>query len=183
MPRGTGLLFWAMFLSGGGGLAACLLLPAYLEYRAALTEQEAVRQRAATLEYQRTARDAQIDHLKNDPSYAERLARRELGIETPGVRTIRISPPPASAGEVDDASAATSAAATAERSENWRRSLDDAIRRYPFLSLFVLKDTRRIVMALSAGVVLAALVLLNRERPAARRTAAARAFERAPRNQ
>lgn len=158
--RGTLLFFWLMLLIGGAALFACLFLPAWLEYQAARREHAAACQRIAALEDELTRVVRQIEHLQHDPAYLERLAREEFGIDTPGVEVIPIE---TAAGATSQVSSAP-AAARAGQADELTTTVEQATRTNPLVSVFVLDETRPIVMAMSGGLILLALVLLIRGR-------------------
>lgn len=159
--RGTTLFFWLMFLAGGTALFACLFLPAWLEVRALRQAHAAARQRIVQLENRLTRVTKQIEHLQNDPAYLERLARKEFGIETPGVELIWIETPK----NTTTPPASTPAPADSDRRDDLATVLEHATHTSPFVSVFVLDETRPVVMALSGVMMVVALVLLNRGNP------------------
>jgi len=160
--RGTVLLCWLMLLIGGAALFACLFLPAWVEYEAARREHAAALKQIATLEEELTRVAKQIEHLENDPAYVERLAREEFGIETPGVEVIPIE---TVAKATSQAATARAAARDGEADER-PATVEQATRSDPFVSVFVLDATRPIVMGMSGGLMVLALVLLCRGRGA-----------------
>src|SRR5262245_23860401 len=72
----SGLLFWTMALAGGLTLIPCLILPPWIEYRAALAGYAAAERRVGELERRYVANERKIDHQQNDLAYIEREARR-----------------------------------------------------------------------------------------------------------
>ncbi|MFQ5806878.1 MAG: septum formation initiator family protein [Phycisphaerae bacterium] len=154
----TRLLCGLMFLGGGASLFACLFLPPWLEVRALRQAHIAARHRIAKLEERLTRVAKQIEHLQDDPAYLERLARKELGIETTGVEIIRIDTPDNPVNQPTAAPAPT----TAGRDDALATGVEQAARTSPFLSVFVLDETRPIVMAMSGVLMIVALALLLR---------------------
>jgi hypothetical protein len=169
------ILFWAMVLTGAAGLGPALILPAWLEYQAALAARERARQRVSEVEKQLVGTHKQIEHLRNDPAYNERIARTELGVVTPGVETILLDPP-----RQNEASTATGAAARARSggsvtaasappqpapedalAPELSATIAAALQRYPLARIFILDETRPYVMVLSAALLLAAILLLG----------------------
>lgn len=146
------LLFWLMATVGGGCLAACLVLPAWLEYRVARLAYAAAEQRVAQLERRLTAVGKQIEHIQKDPAYNERLARREFGIQQPGVATIHLDLPPREPSPPVPAE-------PGDLLERLAARVDEAARRNPLVAAFVLDETRPAVMGLSGGLLLTALLL------------------------
>jgi cell division protein FtsB len=154
---GTTLLFWLMFLLGGGSLFACLFLPVWLEARALREEHAAAQQRVTELEEHLTSLTKQIQHLQDDPAYLERLARREFGIETPGIEMIWIDAP----GSATQPTSAPTVA-NVDHEEALAARIERAARTNPLVAVFVLDATRPVVMTMSAILLLVALVFLAR---------------------
>ena len=160
MARGrfaTTLLFWFMFLAGGGALFACLFLPPWLELRALREAYAADRQHTHKLEQQLERVTKQIEHIQSDPAYLERLAQEEFGTETPGVQRIPV--------EIADNAAPTeaNAAPTSQPDESFEAALERATQRNPFVAIFVLDATRPIVMVMAGVILVAAFVLVCRD--------------------
>jgi len=156
MPRSSAsstVLFWAMFIAAGSCLAACLTLPAWLELRALRIAYARAQADVEDLEHRLTRFEKQIEHLKNDPAYIERLARKEFGLDKPGVETIPLAPPTndtlaAGPPTVEEPPLETLIARAAERT--------------PWMSVFVSPDTRRHVMLIAGVTLLLSIVLLHR---------------------
>ena len=160
MARGrfvTTLLFWFMFIAGGGALFACLFLPAWLELRALREAYTADRRHTLELERQLARVTKQIEHIQSDPAYLERLAQEEFGTETPGVQRV-----PVEIAGSEAAAEAAAASATAQP-ESFEAALERATKRNPFLAIFVLDTTRPIVMVMAGVVLVSAFVLVCRE--------------------
>jgi len=153
-----GIMFWLMTLTGGGALAICLLLPAIIDYQNAkrtLADKTAV---VTQLEYQNTAIEKQIAHSQNDPAYLERVARREFGLETPGVETVRITADVSTSAPSPDTQPASQPETPIEQR---LAQIEQLARSNPAAAVFILPETRPIVMSLAGGLLLAAVVLLN----------------------
>jgi hypothetical protein len=184
-PAAT-LLFWAMTLTGGLALAACLLLPPWFEYQVARQEYAAALERQAEL-LNRTERvGRQIEHLQRDVAYLERVYRREFGTAAPAPEALAIQtgelaaePLPGDASSLaapggPAESAAPSGdlghtAVVSSRLDEVSQLVERAVRRYPLIWVFVLDSTRPVVMIAAGALLLAALVLLCRA-PAAQRS-------------
>jgi hypothetical protein len=170
MPRWGGrvtLLFWLMALIGGAALAACLVLPAWLEHQAALQLHWQAEEQVARLEARLRVVQKQIGHVRHDPAYVERLADGEFGLTTPGVQTIALDRQDSSASQPTAADMATHTLPLNDVGErDSSRLVGDVLKRYPAASVFVLDETRPIVMAMSAVLLLAALLLLRTGRRA-----------------
>jgi len=164
-----------MALTGVAALAACLILPPWLEHQAALQLHTEARQHVAELEARLQILEKQIAHLRDDPAYVERLAHEEFGITAPGVQTILLDRSESAASQAagTDTRPATVAPdtrpATVVSSEDESPDLStlvaEALERRPLVSVFVLEQTRPIVMAMSAALLLAAVLLSRTGRP------------------
>jgi cell division protein FtsB len=159
--RGTTLFSWLLFFAGGAALFACLYLPAWLELRALRREHFAARTRIEQLEQRLTSVTKQIEHLRDDPAYIERLARKEFGTETPGVEIIPIETP-------EQTTSQPSSAPASAVQDGGATKLERAARKNPLVAVFVLNETRPIVMAMAGVLMLVALVMMYRGRPAQR---------------
>jgi hypothetical protein len=148
-----------MLLVGGGALFACLYLPPWLELRVLRQVHAAAQQRIAGLEADLARVEKQIEHLRDDPAYLERLARQEFGTETPGVEMIWVETSQPTASQ-----AASAPTAAPERDEDFAATLERATRNSPFVSVFVLSETRPLVMIMSGALMAAALMLLRHDR-------------------
>lgn len=162
-------LFWLMFLVGGGSLVIGLYLPPWLENHALNDQLLDVQRRVSELEARLTALDVQAEHLRTDPAYLERLARREFGIATPGRETVLIESIPLDGPP--DAPADLEPVSTRARIES---AIETAARTHPVVSLYVRDHTRPIVLGMSLVLMLAAVVLLGRSSPSADPDAASR---------
>lgn len=151
-PAAT-LLFWAMILVGGSSLAAGFWLPAWLEMRQAQAAERARLQLRDELREHVTALDRRREHLEHDPAYIDRLARREFGEDATDRESIAVSivgpPVPASAPAAPDEPA-------------WASTLEQLAQTHPIVRLYVEPDARWKIQALSAGLVLAAVLFLAR---------------------
>jgi hypothetical protein len=123
-------------------------------------EHAAARTRVVQLEQSLTRATRQIEHMRNDPAYLERLAHKEFGIDPPGVEVI-----PVEIRESTNASAPADLAPDAPV-EKLAADLERATHTNPLVSVFVLDQTRPIVSAMSGVLIVVALVLLVR-RPSA----------------
>jgi hypothetical protein len=163
MPRagaGTTFLSWLMLLAGGVSLFACVYLPPWLELRALRQEHAAASAYVDRLEQRLARATKQIEHMQSDPAYLERLAHREFGIQPPGVEVIPVearatTTSPATPGPRAETPAAELAA-----------DLERATETSPLVSVFVLDQTRPVVMVMSGVLMIVAVVLLNRARTA-----------------
>ncbi|MBU0640168.1 MAG: septum formation initiator family protein [Planctomycetes bacterium] len=166
----AGLLFWLMAASGGAALAACLILPPWLEYQALRAERAERERQVAQLEAHILTLQKQQEHLKFDPAYVERLAQQEFGIEPAGAETIMLDPPPGDGSPVATGAGGQVPQVDDEVLPEMSILIERGLLRYPFARVFVDDRTRPLVMALGAVVLLAAIVLVRR--PTARKDAA-----------
>jgi hypothetical protein len=120
-------------------LAVGLLLPAWLEYDDVAQTHALTLQRVEQLQQRLVAYERQIQHIQNDPAYIERLARGEFA--------------PTGAGQVDLPPAPFEPGADGEFAE-W---LQRAARHEPSVSVFVLPETRPLVMSCAAGMLAMAI--------------------------
>ena len=164
--RGAALLFWLMALTSVAALAACLILPPWLEHQAALQLHAEARRHVAELEARLQVLEKQIAHLRNDPAYVERLAHEEFGIATPGVQTILLERSASAASHpAGDHTSAPTVGPGEEATPELSALVAEALERRPLVSVFVLDQTRPIVMAMSAALLLAAVLLSRTRRP------------------
>ncbi len=95
----AGIVFWCLIGLALAGMMPCMVLPAWREYQdATVTEQ------VRSLQMHDARRELDImrkrlDAIHNDPVVISRLARRELGFQTPDEQVLHV-------GEMDTAFAA-----------------------------------------------------------------------------
>ena len=171
----SALLFWTMAITGGLTLAPCLILPAWIENRAALASFTAAERRLASLERRLTANERKIDHQQNDLAYIEREARRQFGVDTPGVETTFLDATVRDSQEAAAREAAETLAAlrVARQEELWPEAsefIEAALNEYPLARIFVAEQSRPVVMGMGGMLLLTAVVALGpglRRQPAA----------------
>jgi len=152
------ILFWAMMLAGVTIVIPCLILPAWLEYQAAL-QLRAIRQHQVNRHEAELARlRKQREHLETDDAYALRLAQRDLNLP-PLAQRIPVEPAPLPEPAGPDT--APVAAAEDTLAPELSALLDEALRRYPLAWLFTRPDTRPRLLIMGGGLILTALVLLG----------------------
>ncbi len=160
-------LFWLMVGMSLATLTPALVLPAWLEYRAALQMRAGKQLLVERLERHVTVQERQIRHLHDDAAYNERILREELGIEVPGVRTIYVDEPrvdvgPQTSVEIDQAPL-RELAADDELFPALGRTADAALETWPdWLSSFLDPGTRRWIMLLSGMLMLCAVLIAGR---------------------
>lgn len=156
------LLYWLMVLGGGVLLAPCLILPAWLEYRASLElcalRAEQVAQRRAEVVKLRQQRE----QLERDDAYLLRLAREDLNLEIPDVRRIVVEPGPAAQASASVQAVDAAHIPADELAPELSALVEKALQRYPLAYMFVHPRTRPPLMLIGGGLVVAAVVLLGR---------------------
>jgi hypothetical protein len=153
------LLFWTMFVVGGLSLAVGMVLPVWMEYRTELARRDEATRRLEEVQRQLVALERRIDHLQNDPAYLERVASREFGLgspTTPNSVAIEIVENPASGPVLLEAQVP---------GQRVTAIIDEATQTHPLIRLYLLRETRPLVMGMSAGLLAAAIILLGRNLP------------------
>lgn len=153
------LLFWLMFVVGAVCMGACLVLPAWVEYQSAHDQLAQATARNAELQRALHARQLQIAHHQHDPEYNERFVHREFNVQRPDRVTIVLDQPrdELDGAPIDNGAEPQPPASLVERVDRWGRS-------NPLLSVFVMDQTRRAVMVLSAVLLGGSLLLLGGSR-------------------
>lgn len=156
------LLFWTMFVVGGLSLAVGMVLPVWLDYRVEVVRRAEAAQRLEEVKKQLIAIERRIDHLQNDPAYLARVASRELKFD---------ASPPDETVTVQVVETPTSSPVLLQAQGTQERVvavIDEATQTHPLVRLYMLDETRPIVMGMSAGLLVAAIVLIGRNtaRPA-----------------
>ncbi len=170
--RFAAVLFWFMLATGFAMLAPCLVLPAWFDYRDARHIFIERTQSLAELRAQRRTAGRQIEHLKHDHAYLERLAARELGIETGDRRTILLDEKLWAAGDRETKTAAgretktTAPPAVPDHFAALSAAVDVGIQRAPSLIYtFVSPHTRPVVMIAACVMIFAAVFLVRPRKP------------------
>ena len=154
------MLAWLLVWMGGAALAACLILPPWLELRALRVQHQQAQAEIRRLEGQVDRLARQIRHLQDDPAYVERIGRSEFGLTPPGVELIPVQPV-----ERPGEQAASRPSVTREETPLGDR-IEDAARHNPLVAVFVLDQSRPFVMGMGAAAGLVGLLLLVRRPPA-----------------
>lgn len=156
--RAAGSLFWVMLIAGFATLAPCLLLPAWIDYQQARAARDAKRREIDFWKARIAGQQREIEHLHSDPAYLERLARAELGMETPGMTTLLIdthSVSIASEPEIEPPS-------SQDRFPRLTAWLTEGLDRFPRIARMLLSaPTRLMIGSLGAAVIVAAILLLG----------------------
>jgi len=164
--RSADVMYWLMLLLGGAVLAPCLILPAWLEYRASLDLKTLRLREVARHQAEIVQLRQQREHLETDDAYVLRLARKDLNVDTPGVERIHVDTTDA---PEDDPGLPASAAADAvdELAPEVSDLVERVLVRYPLARMFAHPATRPPLMIIGGGLIVSAIVLLGGP-PAAR---------------
>lgn len=194
-PLWAWLMYWTMFIIGGGGVALGLLLPAWIDYRDARTAYETRLSRNATLAGDIERVHHQIARHGEDAAYAERIAQQEFNLHLPGVQRLILpiadadtlvpplpgrdgngrpgesrhaTEPPEAANGAQNVT--TSVAAGDDESERQplapllpaevEQRVDGTLHEERLLGLFLHPKTRPMLMALSAFLLVVAIMAL-----------------------
>lgn len=152
--RATFLLAGLMVAAGGAAFFLSAYLPPLLELRALRVEYENTRARVAELEERLLRVSKQMEHMRDDPAYWERLMRKEFGTTTPGVQGLPVDVRPNPVESV--------AAGPVQPERVFDLDLEEVVWNHPFLAVFVLDETRPLVMAISGVVVLTSIFIMFR---------------------
>lgn len=156
MHPATRILVWLLMLTGGAALAGALLIPPWLELQALREVHAEAQERLRDLQDRVVRVERQIEHLRSDPAYVERIARDEIGFEPADVDTILIDidPPPASQP--------TTLAATGDFAGGipLAAKVEVAAQSNPLVTMLVVEPHRSRVMIISGATLLAALGIL-----------------------
>lgn len=155
------VLFWLMLLLGAALLVPGVLLPPWLEYKAQHERYLAAQEALAGLEHRLEAVETQVEHLRDDPAYAIRLAEREFrdSVDLPGTERVPIA---SGQAPMHDQAAQSPPAEASSPLPALSEFVDQTLARYPYSRWFVQSRTRPIIMLVGAGLLLTALVFLGR---------------------
>lgn len=153
------LLFWAMTFLGAAVLIPCLILPAWFDYVAQARVNAEVAARKQNLTEAVETLDKQIQYQKYDPAAKEQLSAAEFGIVPEDVTPVVVDSPSAPYIEPETTPAVV-----------WQPpSIDTRVRQllhdYPAAKMFVAPETRPMLMAMGAGLLLTAMILLGQPTP------------------
>lgn len=155
------LLYWLMLAAGGALLVPCLVLPAWLEYRATLDlyarRRLAVERHQAAVERIREQRK----QLETDDAYLLRLARRELNYEIPGVTRIEVEPAELPASS-DPPLPELKPRHEEELAPELSALVEQLMVKYPAAQIFARNETRPPLMIMGGGLIVTAVLLLGR---------------------
>lgn len=149
------LLFWAMTLLGAGVLIPCLILPAWFDYVAQARINSDIAAQREILAGTVQTLEKQIQYQQHDPAAQEQQSAAEFGVVPEGVTAVVVDEPTAPYIEPEDS-----------KPPAWQPpTIDTTVRQllhdYPAAKMFVTPETRPILMAMGAGLLLMAVVLLG----------------------
>jgi cell division protein FtsB len=150
-------LYWLMIGLAFAVLAPAMIVPAWLEYRGALQTRALRQAQLAQLAERRAMLEKQLRHLQDDEAYVEQVARKELGIETPGVTTIYVQ---ADAPRQRDAEPVYINPYAGDIFPWLSEVLDDLVTRRPHLIRPLLDPHARFVMICASVAMIVCTVLL-----------------------
>ena len=156
-------LFWTLTALALGGLAPCLILPAWADYQQALRLQAVRRNSAERLTAEVAGQQKQIAHLQNDVAYRERVLYEEVGIDPPGIETILVD---RRTRPRENNNAAARRRRSAPIDDDIFPTLttvaESAMDRYPnWTHVFILDQTRPLVMGMSGALLISTILLLG----------------------
>lgn len=158
-PLSAPIMFWGLVLLGMCGLAPAILLPQWRAY-----QRSAVAEQLEHFRYEQMAQAVQrerqmADALRTDPALLSRIAQRELNLRPDNVESV-----PVEASAIGDATEPS-----VQEFEPVPVELPVPLRRWVALlpdlnfdAVFCEAPTRTLVMAMSVGLICAALVLYGR---------------------
>jgi hypothetical protein len=153
------VLFWFMLLLGFAVLAPTMVLPAWLEYRAAIELKKLRAQQLAEHQAELLRVRKQREYLETDDAYALRLVRRTFNLDIPGVIRVPVELP----AEAPEPPAPPSPETTEETGPPAELSalLDTLLARYPLAQIFILPRTRPPLLAIGIGLIASAVILVG----------------------
>lgn len=155
-------LFWTLTALALGGLAPCLILPAWTDYQQALRLQAVRRNSAERLAAEVAAQQKQIAHLQNDVAYRERVLYEEVGIDPPGIETILVDRRTRPRENNNAAARRRSAPIDDDIFPTLTTVAVSAMERYPnWTHVFILDQTRPLVMGMSGALLISTILLLG----------------------
>ncbi len=162
-------LFWTLMIMALAGLAPCLILPAWMDYQESLRLRAVRLNNSERLSAEVAAQQKQIRHLHNDEAYRERILHEEVGLDPPGIETILVD----RRRRADEHAGSTPpslrrfAPSDDDRFPMLTTIATSALQRYPnWTHVFILDETRPLVMGMSGVLLVSAILLLGRrQRP------------------
>ena len=149
-------VFWLLLVLGLGVLGACVLVPQWLEYQELAQRQARLDRRLAQARLDLKLERQAVDAAQHDVAFNERLLIEELNYSRPGEQILL-------SGSVEKAQPDSPLASDDSPGPAWLRAFSE-------------RDSRNILLMMSAGLVLFAFVYY----PPGRRVARARPRARIP---
>ncbi|MCP4590438.1 MAG: hypothetical protein GY842_06830 [bacterium] len=146
-------MFWVLVSMAMAVFSPCVLLPVWREYQALAYAEQIKQAELVAARSELAHQQRRLAALQNDPAAIARLARRELGYQVPNEITVPVSVPPeasADATPIELIPAAPPAAVA------W---LTDRLPDTDYDRLFCTAPTRTLLMCLSGGLMIAALIM------------------------
>ena len=154
-------LFWFMLISGGLILAPAMILPAWVEYQAALDLRARHAEQVARWEAEITRLRKQREYLENDDSYALRLAYEDLNVNVPGIERIPVTPVEDADPPPADGTEQVFIQPPEELAPELSALVETLLDRYPLAGMFLWPQTRPSLLFIGAGLVFTAIVLVG----------------------
>ena len=148
------------------GLAPCLVLPAWMDYQQALRLRAVRLNNSERLAAEVASQQKQITHLHDDEAYRERILHEEVGLDPPGIETILVD---RRRGSDERAGSAPPSLRRFAPSDDDRFPMltslaTSALDRYPnWTHVFILDETRPLVMGMSGVLLVSAILLLGKQ--------------------
>ncbi len=158
-------VFWLLFGLAVVGFAPCILLPAWRDYQAAVLVEQCEQAEVQRLERETDRQRQLADALRSDPSVIARAAQRELEYTRPGEIPVEVYPAPNAGAEPNGAAAVV----VPPEPPAVVKRLVAALPRLDYDAVFCHPPTRRVIMVMSAGVLLSAFALFPPRRDSTNR--------------
>ncbi len=158
-PMGEVLMFWVLLLMAGATFAACILVPIADQHERLLVQEEQMRAELARLDGELAQTQQAIEAIRSDPAVNEQLAKAVLNYRRPGERRVKVVP------EISVATRGSTGAALPKSGAAgalWWRAALDWLPQLAWKRVFAERNTRAVLLLLSAGTVAAAFWLYGR---------------------
>ncbi len=159
-------VFWFLVLLGVSTFAPCIIVPEWRSYQSAKVAEQREQHRLDKLREVVARERRQVDAIQNDPTVVARLAQRDLGFHRPGETVVPVAVENqdhfARIAELDDVDFVPSPVLP----PNWFSRAMWWLPDFNYDAIFCDPSTRPIVMLMSISVIVVAVVLFHRARPA-----------------
>lgn len=151
--------FWFLIGLAALGFAPCILVPAWGDYAQVVGERD--RERLHTDQMQADVGQLRrtLARIDADPTVTDRLSRRELAYRAPGDIIVPVGY--GSGSEPMRSEPLTQATPSPAPVPDWLASVIDCLPDLDYAAVFGHEPTRRMLMCLSAGPLVAAFVLFG----------------------